>query len=76
MIPQGGIPGPSTWEVFIHFPIMIVLVNLLFSACRYDDWQHILHHAGRGIIYIITFLGGVFLFLYVGLQVIIPWLFG
>lgn len=76
MIAAGAIPGPTSWEVFIHFPIMIVLVNILFSAARYDDWRHILIHAGRGMIYIITFLGGVFLFLYVGLQIIVPWLFG
>jgi hypothetical protein len=76
MMPFGAIPGPASWEVFIHFPIMIVLVNILFSAARYDDWGHILQHAGRGVIYIITFLGGVFLFLYVGLQIVVPWLFG
>lgn len=75
-MPAGALPGPTTWEVFIHFPIMIVLVNILFSAARYDDWSHILHHAFRGVIYIITFLGGVFLFLYVGLQIVVPWLFG
>ncbi len=70
------IPGPTSWEVFLHFPIMIILANLVFSACRYDDWSHILQHAWKGVIYIITFLGGVFLFLYVGLQVVVPWLFG
>lgn len=76
MIAQEALPGPSSLAVFIHFPIMIILVNLLFSAARYDDWRHILIHAGRGIIYIITFLGGVFLFLYVGLLVLVPKIFG
>ncbi|MFT3881024.1 MAG: hypothetical protein QM703_15350 [Gemmatales bacterium] len=76
MFADAAIPGPTSLAVFIHFPIMIILVNLLFSAARYDDWRHILIHAGRGMIYIITFLGGVFLFLYVGLQIVVPWLFG
>jgi membrane-anchored protein YejM (alkaline phosphatase superfamily) len=68
--------GPTSWEVFLHFPIMIILANLVFSACRYDDWRLIARKSLEGIVYIITFLGGVFLFLYLGLQVIIPWLFG
>lgn len=76
MIAQAFISSPASWEVFIHFPILIVLGNLLFSAARYDDWGHILQHAGRGAIYMVTFLGGVFLFLFVGLQLIVPWLFG
>ena len=68
--------GPTSADVFLHFPIMLILVNLVFSATRYDDWRHIWHHALRGMIYIITFLGGVFLFLYIGLQIIVPKLFG
>ncbi len=68
--------GPTAFDVYIHFPIMMILVNIVFSATRYDDWKHTLHHAFRGMIYIITFLGGVFLFLYLGLEIIVPWLFG
>jgi hypothetical protein len=68
--------GPTSWAVFLHFPILLILVNLIFSATRYDDWRHIWHHALRGVIYIVIFLGGVFLFLYVGLQVIVPRVFG
>ena len=66
--------GLTSWDVFLHFPIMMILVNFIFSATRYDDWQHIWHHAIRGMVYIITFLGGVFVFL-LALQIIIPKIF-
>ncbi len=47
-----------------HFPIMVLLVNLVYSATRYDDPKQILQHAAKGIVYILTFLGGVFGVLY------------
>jgi hypothetical protein len=68
--------APSSFEVFLHFPILLLIANLVFSATRYDDWGQILSHAFKGMIYIVTFLGGVFLFLYVGLQIVVPKLFG
>lgn len=67
---------PTSFDVYLHAVILLVMGNLLFSASRSDDWRYILGHAFRGMIYIVTFLGGVFLFLYVGLQVVVPWLFG
>ena len=68
--------APTSLDVFLHFPILLIIANLVFSATRYDDWGQILSHAFKGMIYIVTFLGGVFLFLYVGLQIIVPRLFG
>jgi hypothetical protein len=76
MMPLLAAAAPSSLDVFLHFPILLILVNLVFSASRFDDWPHILHHAFKGVIYILTFLGGVFLFLYVGLQIIVPKVFG
>lgn len=68
--------SPTSFDVYVHAVILLVLGNLLFSATRSDDWRYILGHAFRGMIYIVTFLGGVFLFLYVGLQLIVPRIFG
>lgn len=68
--------SPTSFDVYLHGVILLVLGNLLFSATRSDDWRYILGHAFRGMIYIVTFLGGVFLFLYVGLQLLVPWLSG
>src|SRR5207248_2181310 len=47
-------------SIYWHFPILVVLVNLVYSATRYDDWGHILVHAGRGMVYILFFLLIVF----------------
>jgi hypothetical protein len=64
--------APSSFDVFIHFPILLVIVNLVFSASRYDDWGQIISHALKGMLYIVTFLGGVFVFLYVVLHLLVP----
>jgi TM2 domain-containing membrane protein YozV len=70
-----NLPDVASWQVFIHFPIMLIIFNLVFSATRFDDGRHIIRHAGRGMIYIITFLGGVFLFLF-ALDWVVTQLFG
>ncbi|HMP03173.1 MAG TPA: hypothetical protein PKD86_06300 [Gemmatales bacterium] len=53
----------SDLSLYWHLPIMIVLVNLVYSASRYDDLRQIASHAARGILYIVIFLGGVLLLL-------------
>lgn len=52
---------PSFWW---HFPILALLVNLIYSATRYDDPRQILSHAVKGLVYILGFLGTVFIVLY------------
>ena len=47
-----------------HFPFLLILVNQIYSATRYDDPKQILIHAWKGIIYILFFLGIVFVVLY------------
>ena len=47
-----------------HFPILVLVANLVYSATRYDDLGQIFRHAFKGIVYILTFLGGVFAVLY------------
>lgn len=54
----------SSWDVYIHFPILLVLVNIVYSASRYDNWGEILNHAVRGMVYIVFFLGMVFAVLF------------
>lgn len=52
-------------SLYWHFPILVVLVNLVYSATRYDDPRQILTHAFKGVVYILTFLGSVFAVLFV-----------
>jgi hypothetical protein len=50
-------------SIYWHLPILVVLVSLVYSATRYDDWRRILHHAFRGGVYVVVFMGSVFLML-------------
>jgi hypothetical protein len=42
---------------------MVLLVSLVFSATRYDDWHLILRDAWSRVKYIVYFMGAVFLVL-------------
>lgn len=61
-------------SLYWHLPLLIVLVNLVYSASRYDELRQILSHAARGMLYIICFLGGVFLLLVLLSTVVARWL--
>lgn len=52
-------------SLYWHFPILVILVNLVYSATRYDDAKAIVQHALKGIVYILTFLGTIFAVLFV-----------
>ncbi len=32
-------------SIYIHLPILIVVVSLVYSATRHDNWNKILHEA-------------------------------
>ncbi len=57
-----------------HFPFLLILVNFIYSATRYDDPKLILIHAFKGIIYILFFLGIVFVVLFLLGNVLPAWL--
>ena len=61
LAPPLGTDGFFYW----HFPILVIFVNLVYSATRYDDPKQIFRHALKGIVYILTFLGAVFAVLFV-----------
>jgi hypothetical protein len=52
-------------SIYWHLPILVVLVSLVYSATRFDDWRRIVHHAVRGGIYVVVFMGSVFVVLFV-----------
>lgn len=60
-------------SLYWHLPVLIILVNLVYSASRYDDLRQILSHAARGMVYIVFFLGGVYLVLLALSTVIGSW---
>jgi hypothetical protein len=53
-----------TYSIYWDLPIMIVVVSLVYSATRYDDWGAIVHEAVRWGLRMAAFLGGIGLALY------------
>jgi hypothetical protein len=50
---------------FQDLPLLIVLVSLVYSATRYEKWSNIFMEAGRWILQLLVFLGGIAAALYV-----------
>ena len=51
-------------SLYWHFPIMIVLVSLVYSATRHDRWEMIFQEAWRWGLRMVSFLLTVGLFLF------------
>ena len=49
---------------FVDLPVVIVLISLVYSAMRYDDWSSILREAFRWGLRLLGFLGGIALVLF------------
>jgi hypothetical protein len=48
----------------IDLPLLVVLISLVYSATRYDQWPAILHEAFRWGVRLLGFLGAITLLLY------------
>ena len=42
-----------------HFPVMIVVISLVYSATRFESWPDILRETLRWIYRMVVFLGGI-----------------
>ena len=49
--------------IYWHLPLMIVVVSLVYSATRYDNWDAILREAFRWGLRMTLFLAGIVLLL-------------
>jgi hypothetical protein len=56
---------PFATSIYVDMPILLVVVSLVYSATRHDRWDKILKEAGRWLLHIVTFLGGIGIVLYV-----------
>jgi phage shock protein PspC (stress-responsive transcriptional regulator) len=56
-----SLPG---WSIYWDLPVLIIVVSLVYSATRYDDWGAILREAFRWGVRMTTFLGGIGVALY------------
>jgi hypothetical protein len=51
-------------NIYIHLPILIVVVSLVYSATRHDNWNKIIREAVHWGIRMTTFLGVIGLILF------------
>ena len=42
-----------------HFPVLIVVISLVYSATKFDHWPYIVREAMRWVLRMVGFLGGV-----------------
>ncbi len=56
--------APS-WSVYVHLPIMIALISLVYSATRFEHWGNIIREAVRWGLRMGGFLCGIGVALYV-----------
>lgn len=52
------------FNLFWHLPILIVLISMVYSATRYDEWPAITGEAIRWGLRMTAFLGGIGVVLY------------
>ena len=50
--------------LYWHLPILVVLVSLVYSATRYEDWGDIIHEALRWGLRMLGFLCAIAVVLY------------
>jgi hypothetical protein len=51
-------------SIYVHLPILIVVVSIVYSATRYDDWPMIFREAFRWGMRMLVFLASIGLGLY------------
>jgi hypothetical protein len=64
-----GLTPLFAWTVspiyWLHLPLLIVLVSLVYSGTRFDDWKHILRDAVRCGLRLAAFLAVIMVVLFV-----------
>lgn len=59
------LPPLLALSIYWHLPVMIIIISLVYSATRYDEWSDILQESVRWGVRMVAFLGGIALVLYV-----------
>ncbi len=52
-------------SIYLHLPIMIAIISLVYSATRYDGWGNIFQKAFRWGLRMLGFLCGIGVVLYI-----------
>jgi hypothetical protein len=58
-----------------YLPPLVIVVSLVYSATRFEEWRNIIVYAIRWALYILSFLAGAYILLYLVSVNIHPYLF-
>jgi hypothetical protein len=50
--------------LYLHLPVMIAIISLVYSATRYEEWGDIIHEAVRWGLRMLGFLCAIAVVLY------------
>ena len=56
--------GASPALYYVHVPVLLILISLVYSATRFDDWNLILREAVRWGLRLLLFLVVIVVVLY------------
>jgi hypothetical protein len=62
--------GAGRLPYYWHLPVLIVIISLVYSATRFDDWGHIVREAVRWGLRLFCFLVVIAIVLYLAASVI------
>jgi len=66
MFPLLGLGAPLWESIYVRdLPLLVVLISLVYSATRFDEWRPILREAFRWGLRLVVFLFAIGLALYV-----------
>ncbi len=52
-------------SIYLHLPVMIAVISLVYSATRYERWGNIFHEAFRWGLRMLLFLSVIAVILYI-----------
>ncbi|HEV3203110.1 MAG TPA: hypothetical protein VGY77_01945 [Gemmataceae bacterium] len=59
------LPPLAAFSIYWHLPIMVIVISLVYSATRHDQWGAIFHEAWRWGLRMLVFLVGIGVVMYV-----------
>jgi hypothetical protein len=62
---ESSLPLLAVSVTWLHLPVLLVIVSLVYGATRFDDWPSILRESLRWIIRLTAFLVVIVVILYV-----------
>jgi hypothetical protein len=63
--PLADLGAPPHLPYFWHFPLLVVIISLVYSATRFDHWGAIIREALRWMVRLSAFLCAIMIVLYV-----------